>query len=232
MTMPKDESCPKLLLWTKWKENPTVEIKHKLFDVYAEWSVSEAKFLYNKYRVNGSDLKDYIHYATIALLESIERYNSDLKIPFEAFAIKRLKGEILDNVATFTEKTHHLNQIRKAETSKFISFINRHKKNPTEAIVELTVDLYLLELLEDQNFYLINQVTHSPYNSMEFEQLKKQLLGIIDSLEGPLKILIQYHYYYQWSFVEIAEHLGLTRGRVSQMHKLAIQKLKEAYLEP
>lgn len=229
MTIIQEGPDPKLKLWAKWKEEPTIAIKHKLFDVYADWSVSEAKFLYKKYRVNGSDLKDYIHYATIGLLESIERYNTELKVPFEAFAIKRLRGEILDNIATFSERTHHLNQIRKAESSKFISFINRHKKNPTQAIVELTIDLYLLELLEDQSFYLINDAITTPYSSMEFEQLKKQLLNIIDTLDEQHRVVIQYHYYYQWSFVEIAEHLGLTRGRVSQVHKQAIQKLKEIY---
>ena len=219
-------------LWEQWSKEKSVANKHALFDSYSHWMIHQAKIIYSKYNVSACEFNDYIHYASIALLESIERYNTDSNIPFELFAIKRLKGEVLDSVSKFTEKTNGYAQIRKMENTKFISLINKEKNNPTESLIELTIDLYLIELLEDQCFFDNTSGLLAPYHSLEFEQLKQDLLNIIDhSLSENEQIVIRYHYFFQWSFVEIAERLEMGRARVSQIHKQAIDKLKSKYFE-
>ena len=53
--------------------------RHRLFDFYSEWAKAIALQYYTRYPVDGADPDDYIHYASIGLLEAIDSFFYRLK---------------------------------------------------------------------------------------------------------------------------------------------------------
>jgi RNA polymerase sigma factor FliA len=90
-------------LWPVRDENWS-RSKKDLFAKYKNWSQALAYQLYAIYHVDGMESDDYINYAMIGLLESIERFDPRFGISFKFFAKKRIKGGILNNIVKFSEK--------------------------------------------------------------------------------------------------------------------------------
>jgi RNA polymerase sigma factor for flagellar operon FliA len=66
-----------------------------------------------------------------------------------------------------------------------------------------------------------------PYQPVELAQLRRRLLGLVDGLGGQQRTVIRYHYLQEHSFEEVATLMGVTRGRVSQIHRQALAALRE-----
>lgn len=58
------------------------------------------------------------------------------------------------------------------------------------------------------------------------KKLQRVIRKAITNLPEKYKMVISLHYYEELNFKEVAEVLGLTESRVSQIHKLAIINLK------
>jgi RNA polymerase sigma factor for flagellar operon FliA len=67
------------------------------------------------------------------------------------------------------------------------------------------------------------------YASVEQRQLADALRRLVDALPERERMVVQSHYYQGLSFTEVAERLGVTKGRVSQIHRQALQLLREAH---
>ena len=49
----------------------------------------------------------------------------------------------------------------------------------------------------------------------------------LDELQGRERTVMELHYRQHVPFVEIAELLGVTKGRVSQIHRAAVARMRE-----
>ena len=70
--------------------------------------------------------------------------------------------------------------------------------------------------------------THQPYRQQELAQLRRQIGDMVALLLPQQRSVVQRHYLHEHSFGEIAQQLGLTKGRVSQIHKQALEALRHA----
>lgn len=64
------------------------------------------------------------------------------------------------------------------------------------------------------------------YGAVELRQTRKQLEALILQLPPPERRVIQLHYVHGHAFEDIASDMGLTKGRISQIHKKAITTLR------
>ena len=64
------------------------------------------------------------------------------------------------------------------------------------------------------------------YHTIAWQQTKARLHGAVRQLPGPSQKVIQYHYLHGLAFDQIADILGVSKGRVSQLHRSALLALR------
>ena len=95
-------------------------------------------------------------------------------------------------------------------------------------LAELAVGLAVGFALEGSGMYQGGDeeyVDHA-YRSVEMQQLKGKVEALVAALPENQKQVIAGHYLQHQPFEEIAVRLQLSRGRISQLHKEALGKLR------
>jgi RNA polymerase sigma factor for flagellar operon FliA len=80
----------------------------------------------------------------------------------------------------------------------------------------------------DRDAHGVASDPHHQYRQVEMSQLKTRLSALVESLPPAHRSVLQWHYRHDHSFVDIAQRLDLSRGRVSQIHKQALESLRQA----
>lgn len=98
-------------------------------------------------------------------------------------------------------------------------------EDPLEAFASMAVGLGLGFLLEAGSFPGAAP-TPDAYASAERAQLSDAVALCVERLPARERSVIVMHYFHHVAFVQIAEDLKLTKGRVSQLHKQALGRLR------
>ena len=64
------------------------------------------------------------------------------------------------------------------------------------------------------------------YRSAELRQLRERLVQAVEGLPAQERAVIRGHYLQEVPFEQIAASLQLTRGRISQVHRRALLRLR------
>ena len=193
------------------------------------------------------EVEDLYSAASLGLIESIERFDKSRNISFGTYAERRIKGAILDSLRRLDFLPRNVRSRLKAlqdEVSELASSLGRQ---PTvEEIVQSTGfdedDVYRLQSLEgnDKLLSLDEKVGEGEYSlidmissmdvSPEDEVIKSGLIARmgeeIDKLSNKERQVISLYYYEELTMKEVAEVLGVSESRVSQIHSEVMQKLK------
>ncbi len=62
---------------------------------------------------------------------------------------------------------------------------------------------------------------------LERIQAQHQLVNVVERLPAPERRVVFTHYFQLHTFEEIATEMGLTKGRVSQLHHMALRRMRE-----
>lgn len=65
-----------------------------------------------------------------------------------------------------------------------------------------------------------------PYARLEMRQQRDRLLSLLQRLPEPQRLVMQWHYLQGMSFESHAKQMGLSKGRVSQLHRAALATLR------
>ncbi|WP_409034164.1 sigma-70 family RNA polymerase sigma factor [Roseateles saccharophilus] len=108
------------------------------------------------------------------------------------------------------------------------------QSNKTGRIAETcgvtTSSVPLLAELEDEDD-LDNSVgptvPDETYVGLERKQALRQIVNVVERLPAPERRVVFTHYFQLHTFEEIAFDMGLTKGRVSQLHHAALRRIRE-----
>lgn len=212
--------------WHSFDLNRDEKSRHLLFQTYYQWACLETRQWQRKLFVAGLEAADFTQYAAIGLLEAIDNFDPKLDIEFVHFARFRIKGAILNEVFRFSERSSQLAAIRRA---KFAYSNDIEKKlNPLDTLILHIEQMAAGFLLQDAAQENPRQwLMGRQYCSAEFSLLKARLLQQLISLDEPIQSLMILHYQLDWNFQQIAEELGLSKGRISQLHKSALEQIQQ-----
>ena len=102
------------------------------------------------------------------------------------------------------------------------------------ALRDLAVGIAIGLLLEPSSIAELEKVPDadpSAYDELAWHQLVTELHGKIDHLPERERQILDYHYRQGIKFQEIARLMGLSKGRISQLHAQALQRLQRALLK-
>ncbi|MEN9865089.1 MAG: hypothetical protein RL748_679 [Pseudomonadota bacterium] len=227
-----------LRLWLAWEQRHEPEQRVKLIDLYLPFARMMAAKLYARRSYPELEFMDYLQYATVGLLESIDRFERQRGVSFETYAGVRIKGAILNGIASLSEKQEQV-QARQRVLDARLQALQPETTAQADAmpidavfasLAELAIGLAMGFVLEDTGMFQAEPglgYHDNTYQRVEMRQLQERMHHYLAALPENENRILSYHYLQHLGFEEIARLLGVSRGRISQLHKQALARMRK-----
>lgn len=190
------------------------------------------------------DFDDYCQMGALGLVEAAQRFDPSNGVQFGSFASWRISGAILNGLARSTEQLQQAAERRRRVKSRVESLVGPEggpapASAPVSAddsvegalarISRLAIGLAVGFMLEDTGMYQAGEGSHGldGYASIALRQWRGRLRAAVQTLPPQERDVLERHYFHHHPFSEIADALGLSRGRVSQIHQAGLERLRE-----
>lgn len=222
-------------LWQRFIPARDEAVRQALVAHYAPLARMLAARLYGARSDPGLEFPDYHHFALVGLLECIDRFDPARGILFESYASPHVRGTIADGVASLSERQRQAavrRQVLRERTRSLATDTPAGAKPQAAAaqVADVAIGLALGFMLEDSGMFLDPQaepgLADGTYRSAE---LRSTCLLVNDSLAhlaAPERRVLSLHYLQGMAFTDIADELGLSRGRISQLHRAGLAGLQ------
>ncbi len=235
-------------LWQRTREQQDSQARDELICHYLPYARMVAATYYAKRYHDEIEFAEYMQLATLGMIEALDRFDPARGVQFKTFASHRMHGTIVDGLSCTTEKQQQiaLRTRLKQDRLNSIKQATPAAQDPTAPtakpafgadkllnhLAEVGIGLALAWLLEDTSMVQAHDdaadTRHIPYlQSLELKQLQERVRNLVDTLPSQQKVVIRCHYVQEIPFEHIATMLGLTKGRISQIHKQALNAMRE-----
>jgi RNA polymerase sigma factor for flagellar operon FliA len=188
--------------------------------------------------------------AMVGLMDAAGRFDPAKGVQFKTFAEQRMRGAIIDEARKMGWFSRSLRDKQGRVAEAFTLLENRLGRAPEEEEVARELGLSLADyhqLLGEVNHLglvslqetldhegqgrslqdtLEDKESQSPLEQLEAKELTREIAACLKGLSEKETQVIALYYYEELTQKEIAEVLGVTEGRVSQLHSQALVKLK------
>ncbi len=195
-------------LWAAYKKKPSPAIKKQIMANYTNlvhYVIHNSKFI----NLNVVEDKDYFQFGIEGLSEAIDRFDPDYGTKFETYAIQRIRGKIID-------------ELRKLQ----IKPRNNYDEDGNLRYTNVSFDAGS----DNDDGYSLHEVISSsepaPEEVVTKNEQRQLLIEAIKELPERDRLIISLYYYENLNYKEIAEVLGITVSRVSQIHAKVMKTLK------
>ena len=231
------------LLWDRYIKSKNEEDREALILYYVplvKKIVYKLVPSYSKY----VDVDDLMGCGIMGLIHAVDRFEPKKGVPFESFAYLRIKGEIIDYLRKQDFVSTSLRKRIKSVENAMESLEIQLGRTPTDEELSnhLNIDQDTLhKILDDAYTYNVMYLedaldsclalpsensSEMPEESYDQVELKEILAESIDSLSEREKLVVSLYYFEDLSIKEIAQVLGVSESRVSQLHSKALMKLR------
>lgn len=237
-------------IWAAYNESRDINLRNQITLDYAylvKYIVYQLRGVYEQY----AELDDMINQGTIALIESVEKFDYTRNTKFESFASIKIRGAIIDYVRKqdWVPKKRKRDAKQVGEATELLS--NELGRIPTneeiaqyleitlESVEKAISEIYMFNLLSYEELVDVGvygmkgfregQPDHEnePGVSMEKAELGKIIAESLEELSVKENTVISLYYYENLKLKEIAYILGVSESRVCQMHTNALKKMKQ-----
>ncbi|HBS59562.1 MAG TPA: FliA/WhiG family RNA polymerase sigma factor, partial [Firmicutes bacterium] len=194
---------------------------------------------------NHVDRDDLTSAGIMGLLDAIDKYDLTRGIKFETYATARVRGSILDFLRAQDWIPVSLRQKAKKLEALFADLEQKFSRPPTDAEMAAALEIEVADyygLLKDINGYSLLSLDEmagnawlvdehedsSPSRLAECAEVKKIMAAAIERLPEKERLVVALYYYEGLTLKEIGVTLGLSEGRISQLHTKAILRLRGA----
>ena len=242
-------------LWNEYKFGGNEEAREKLITDFVPIVNTIARRL-EIYASSSYGFEDLVSVGLMGLLDAIEKFQPGKGAIFKTYAWHRIRGAILDEIRaldwvprSIRDKASQLEKAyqavrqrtgRAAEESEVAEELGISQQQLQETLAEIgcTSILTIEDLMTDEeNEEIVNDWLADPYavdvqEQIELQENKEILAESIDQLPEKEKLVVSLYYNEEATMQEISLVLGITVGRVSQLHSSAIVRLRNALKPP
>lgn len=185
---------------------------------------------------------DLVGYGFVGLLEAIDRFEPGKGAPFEAYAVKRIQGSILDGLRAMSWLPRNLHRQAKQVEETIDSLRGRLGRQPTEDEVADGLGISVTDyhgLLHD-----VGPVTLMPFDEItehggvdngahpgrriERTELLRSVASAVADLPEREKLVVTLYFERDLTLKEIAQVLDVSEGRACQLKTQALLRLRAA----
>lgn len=200
------------------------------------------------------ELEDMISWGVLGLLDAIETYDPDRRktAKFESYAISKIRWAILDElrgqdwvprrVRTRAQEVERATQKLSQDllrppsegeiadevgmgVEEYRGFLDQYSRAQV-ASLEARLDTEG-GTIGEYGSLLVDAAATDPQSQANLEELRAHLIDAIGDLEEQERLVATFYFYEGLTLKEIGKAMDLTEGRISQLLKRALGKLRE-----
>jgi RNA polymerase sigma factor for flagellar operon FliA len=163
----------------------------------------------------GLEASDLVSAGIIGLAEAWERYDTSRGVAFEAYAVPRIRGAVIDAIRAsdwVPRKARQRSRRTGESLAVLVSLDGGHTGDDAES--------HGAERLADDGAPV-------PGAELLAAERRQELVATLTGLPEREKMIVTQHYFHGVQLAEIARRLGVTESRVSQLHGRALRMLRQ-----
>lgn len=220
-------------LWRRFQETHEAWLREGLFERYRRFARSLARRHARRNGIRWDLFEDLEQFGYRGLLEAIDRFDPTRGASFLTFASARIAGSIVDGMAQFDERGAQQRFRRRLERERLASLTEEQRAadSATQELSDIVTELALGLILSAEDRDAPSSMTgrhDNGFDTLAWRQTRAVLAARVDDLPEPERTVIRQHYLNDLLFTQIAAMLGLTKGRISQIHRAALEKLRKS----
>lgn len=191
------------------------------------------------------ELSELVSAGTLGLLEALGKFQPQMGIRFETYSENRIRGAMLDELRRLDWFPRSLRQrVRKLDEAMWHI---EHEKGRAPTVEEIQEHTGLparevhqgLEALQNQLCVSLDTIQDSlagepdaegePFRKAAKSEMVERIASIIDALTPREKLVLSLYYTDELNMRETAAVMGITEGRVSQLHTQALSRLRREF---
>lgn len=246
-------------LWNEFFEKRDLESRNKLVMEYIGLvnQVINKLTLPNHIVINIEDFKSV---GILALVEAIEKYEEKHGSKFETYAYTRIQGSIRDELRNFDllsrtarkkvldiyktreELTRvHNREVSIDEVMRELNLSEEQFKNYMKALDTSNAFIASSDIKknsfddEDDSDDLVEEIpdpnAETVLETIEKNQRKEFIYNYLQSLPRKKRLVLMFMYYEELNPKQISQVLGISEGRISQIHSEVIRDLRKRLVE-
>jgi RNA polymerase sigma factor for flagellar operon FliA len=197
-------------------------------------------------------MEDLVHAGVIGLIEAVGSYDLSKKAPLKSYAKFRIRGAILDSLRELDwgsrRLRHRGRQIEEAITKLSQTLGRQPEEQEIAAEMDISIEkLFSIARSVDGSILVGQQVASSydrseqhdliesapsrdenPFESCVRSEIQGKLAEAIASLNEKEQMVVALYYKEELTMKEIAAVMQLGESRISQLHTMALLKLRAA----
>lgn len=198
-----------------------------------------------------AQVDDIVSEGILTLLSSIDKFDPDKGIKFETYVSKRIRGMVIDLARKQDWLPRNIRQRAKEIDAAVSTLANelgrfpsdqevadrlgiptdKYQKEAAKVALSNTLSLDALMDARDLEGYRFEVSSEDPKlqpeTVLEDQELQQTLADGIASLQKNEQIVLSLYYEKNLHMKEIAQVMGVSEPRISQIHSRAIQKLRD-----
>ncbi len=190
------------------------------------------------------DVDDVVNEGVIALMDAIESYSPDRGAKFETYASLKIRGAIIDflrkqdwiprNIRKFSKALDKANSLlynlngRPPTTAELAEKMGMDEEKMLKLMAEsaCTLTLSFEELLYEDNIDEPSIKDSGLDKDLLHDEMKKVVADAVNELAERERQVITLYYFKNMKYSDIAKALGVSEGRICQIHSKATLTLK------
>jgi RNA polymerase sigma factor FliA len=227
-------SDEEMQLWQSCKEQKSAVAREKLFLRYLPLGKRIAARFVRENHLTPVEFQELLQMANVGLLEAIDNFNPALGVPFKYYCPRRISGSILNGLAKFSEVNQQISLRRRLSRERLRSVADdagkpKNLDDALDILGDIAASLALGMMLDSSAMYQQTEKdpSNNAYETLVWKQAIAQMQRELGELPQRERDILRYHYMESMAFDQIAGLLGLTKGRISQIHKAAIDLLRK-----
>ena len=231
-----DRELAEAVLWERHRGTGDARARESLILLYAPYARTVAAGLYRQHVHHETEFREYVQWATVGLIEALDRYDPERGAKFTTYAFTRIQGAIRNGLEHISERQEQLSLHRRLVAERVQAA--RGGDEPSLAalpddqlmarMAEVGTALVLAFMLDETNMLQApaDALPDGCYEAVAFKQEQHRLRDMLQHLTPREQSVIRMHYMQGMTYEQTAQVLRITKGRVSQLHQQALTRLR------
>ncbi len=193
---------------------------------------------------------DLVGFGTLGLIDAISKYDLDLGLTFQTYAVTRIRGAVLDELRSLDWVPRKVRGRMHAVAEAVAAFEQEHGAEPDVDDVAALTGLSVHEVRSAMVAYrrgyvtsldermdgasedqprgraIVDETAELPDEVYDHEESGRVMRQQIRDLPSRDKVVVALYYYEELTFAEIGRVLGVSESRACQIHGRAIKSLR------
>jgi len=189
------------------------------------------------------DVDELVQVGMLGLIEAARGFDQTLGHPFENYALRRVRGAMLDEVRRLSSQTRSAVSFHRDENHAMHELAAQLGRTPSQAEVAqfmgrdiddfqrdrgtaIRGEMVSMDDAEQEVMNVADEASTQPEVQVERAQLLGALTSAIEGLPEREQLIINLYYVEELNLKEIGEILGISESRVSQLLSAIAKKLR------